>query len=127
MFVRVFRMLFNAYLLFFKQKTAYELRISDWSSDVCSSDLGVARGDATEQHHGIEIDVRVQQAEGESGGDRRLAAGAAAVFCGGQRLRAKSGGEGAQAVGDKKEGAAPGRQRGQTRHSAQQARAEERR
>src|SRR3546814_5404846 len=25
--------------LFFKQKTAYELRISDWSSDVCSSDL----------------------------------------------------------------------------------------
>src|SRR3546814_20058886 len=27
---------------FFKQKTAYEMRISDWSSDVCSSDLGVA-------------------------------------------------------------------------------------
>src|SRR3546814_5287134 len=27
-------------LLFFKQKTAYEMRISDWSSDVCSSDLG---------------------------------------------------------------------------------------
>src|SRR3546814_10198412 len=26
---------------FFKQKTAYEMRISDWSSDVCSSDLGV--------------------------------------------------------------------------------------
>src|SRR3546814_17198432 len=26
-------------LIFFKQKTAYELRISDWSSDVCSSDL----------------------------------------------------------------------------------------
>src|SRR3546814_4480271 len=26
---------------FFKQKTAYELRISDWSSDVCSSDLDV--------------------------------------------------------------------------------------
>src|SRR3546814_15555128 len=25
--------------MFFKQKTAYELRISDWSSDVCSSDL----------------------------------------------------------------------------------------
>src|SRR3546814_7518726 len=37
---------------FFKQKTAYEMRISDWSSDVCSSDLkaraagaqGVAQG-----------------------------------------------------------------------------------
>src|SRR3546814_16739631 len=28
------------YTLFFKQKTAYEMRISDWSSDVCSSDLG---------------------------------------------------------------------------------------
>src|SRR3546814_2727865 len=27
-------------VFFFKQKTAYELRISDWSSDVCSSDLG---------------------------------------------------------------------------------------
>src|SRR3546814_8907250 len=27
---------------FFKQKTAYEMRISDWSSDVCSSDLGAA-------------------------------------------------------------------------------------
>src|SRR3546814_17594147 len=27
--------------LFFKQKTAYEMRISDWSSDVCSSDLSV--------------------------------------------------------------------------------------
>src|SRR3546814_3206377 len=33
--------LFSLYVLFFffKQKTAYELRISDWSSDVCSSDL----------------------------------------------------------------------------------------
>src|SRR3546814_1891537 len=27
---------------FFKQKTAYEMRISDWSSDVCSSDLVLA-------------------------------------------------------------------------------------
>src|SRR3546814_941287 len=30
-------------VFFFKQKTAYEMRISDWSSDVCSSDLQVAR------------------------------------------------------------------------------------
>src|SRR3546814_7296470 len=29
-------------LFFFKQKTAYEMRISDWSSDVCSSDLMIA-------------------------------------------------------------------------------------
>src|SRR3546814_8934749 len=27
------------FFFFFKQKTAYEMRISDWSSDVCSSDL----------------------------------------------------------------------------------------
>src|SRR3546814_14836531 len=32
--------------IFFKQKTAYEMRISDWSSDVCSSDLSGAAGGA---------------------------------------------------------------------------------
>src|SRR3546814_3006744 len=31
---------FCLFFFFFKQKTAYEMRISDWSSDVCSSDLG---------------------------------------------------------------------------------------
>src|SRR3546814_3584537 len=31
------------YFFFFKQKTAYEMRISDWSSDVCSSDLRSAQ------------------------------------------------------------------------------------
>src|SRR3546814_10431094 len=31
--------LFRLFFFFFKQKTAYEMRISDWSSDVCSSDL----------------------------------------------------------------------------------------
>src|SRR3546814_15982971 len=30
---------FTIFVFFFKQKTAYEMRISDWSSDVCSSDL----------------------------------------------------------------------------------------
>src|SRR3546814_20654527 len=29
----------SSFFFFFKQKTAYEMRISDWSSDVCSSDL----------------------------------------------------------------------------------------
>src|SRR3546814_13637520 len=29
----------SGFFFFFKQKTAYEMRISDWSSDVCSSDL----------------------------------------------------------------------------------------
>src|SRR3546814_7778329 len=31
------------WLFFFKQKTAYEMRIRDWSSDVCSSDLAARR------------------------------------------------------------------------------------
>src|SRR3546814_2042736 len=31
--------MFLSLFFFFKQKTAYEMRISDWSSDVCSSDL----------------------------------------------------------------------------------------
>src|SRR3546814_20564986 len=34
-----FRLLTYVVFFFFKQKPAYELRISDWSSDVCSSDL----------------------------------------------------------------------------------------
>src|SRR3546814_1904735 len=33
------------YFFFFKQKTAYEMRISDWSSDVCSSDLASGPGE----------------------------------------------------------------------------------
>src|ERR671929_231359 len=33
----------DAVLFFFKQKTAYEIVSRDWSSDVCSSDLGAAR------------------------------------------------------------------------------------
>src|SRR3546814_2291038 len=42
---------------FFKQKTAYEMRISDWSSDVCSSDLlhalrAAAAGIAALRHRG---------------------------------------------------------------------------
>src|SRR3546814_6303485 len=36
------------FFFFFKQKTAYEMRISDWSSDVCSSDLF-----ANQDHVGI--------------------------------------------------------------------------
>src|SRR3546814_6544127 len=31
--------MWSVWVFFFKQKTAYEMRISDWSSDVCSSDL----------------------------------------------------------------------------------------
>src|SRR3546814_5434727 len=35
----VLRCVRPVHVFFFKQKTAYEMRISDWSSDVCSSDL----------------------------------------------------------------------------------------
>src|SRR3546814_2080869 len=34
---------YGCVFFFFKQKTAYEMRISDWSSDVCSSDLRLAK------------------------------------------------------------------------------------
>src|SRR3546814_18089961 len=45
-------------LFFFKQKTAYEMRISDWSSDVCSSDLrrrekGLARAGNVRVRHAM--------------------------------------------------------------------------
>src|SRR3546814_10572199 len=36
----IYCLFFYCLFFFFKQKTAYEMRISDWSSDVCSSDLG---------------------------------------------------------------------------------------
>src|SRR3546814_8444478 len=40
--------------MFCKQKTAYELRISDWSSDVCSSDLAAGRDKADQMHRAAE-------------------------------------------------------------------------
>src|SRR3546814_7829742 len=41
MCIRLLYAHFWFYFFFFKQKTAYEMRISDWSSDVCSSDLAL--------------------------------------------------------------------------------------
>src|SRR3546814_5147654 len=38
-------------VFFFKQKTAYEMRISDWSSDVCSSDLPAPHVRHSARHH----------------------------------------------------------------------------
>src|SRR3546814_3462238 len=46
-------------IFFFKQKTAYEMRISDWSSDVCSSDLWNAFVCRPEQH--VVFDARGRQ------------------------------------------------------------------
>src|SRR3546814_6808508 len=42
---------------FFKQKTAYEMRISDWSSDVCSSDLAVVIAAMQRLLHPIDIEL----------------------------------------------------------------------
>src|SRR3546814_9906475 len=44
-------------VFFFKQKTAYEMRISDWSSDVCSSDLGFCR-------HLLQIELQTARQHG---------------------------------------------------------------
>src|SRR3546814_7986647 len=44
MFVCIFNLWVSLWFLFFKQKTAYDLLISDWSSDVCSSDLSAWLG-----------------------------------------------------------------------------------
>src|SRR3546814_2550492 len=49
------------FFFFFKQKTAYERRISDWSSDVCSSDLfvrSVTSGESAPAKLAVGIDVR---------------------------------------------------------------------
>src|SRR3546814_5950768 len=42
---------FILFFFFFKQKTAYEMRISDWSSDVCSSDLRISSSHFSKQAH----------------------------------------------------------------------------
>src|SRR3546814_3426643 len=58
-----------SFFFFFKQKTAYEMRISDWSSDVCSSDLplgerfGRARADVGRKDRKHLDDGRVEFVE----------------------------------------------------------------
>src|SRR3546814_356440 len=47
---------------FFKQKTAYEMRISDWSSDVCSSDLGIPITEALTTIGDESTDVAIRRA-----------------------------------------------------------------
>src|SRR3546814_4905377 len=43
MYCMIVLYMFGFLFFFFKQKTAYEMRISDWSSDVCSSDLVIMK------------------------------------------------------------------------------------
>src|SRR3546814_7499441 len=49
-----FNVLTGCLLFFYKQKTAYEMRISDWSSDVCSSDLDLALHPLQFTQYGLE-------------------------------------------------------------------------
>src|SRR3546814_9171083 len=52
----------HADFFFFKQKTAYEMRISDWSSDVCSSDLILSSAEKwrqTRRHFSAEDEIRI--------------------------------------------------------------------
>src|SRR3546814_20160715 len=65
------------FVFFFKQKTAYEMRISDWSSDVCSSDLqtGYLRDlGKVAQITGLARDAQdtVERAAGDAQGPPRL-------------------------------------------------------
>src|SRR3546814_131432 len=62
---------------FFKQKTAYEMRISDWSSDVCSSDLG-----------GDDLDARTGAVLAQVGRPSDRLAGEVGHLSGGQAARA---------------------------------------
>src|SRR3546814_1393702 len=72
------------FFFFFKQKTAYEMRISDWSSDVCSSDLPGNRKD----RRAVEVLIadQVHRASEPCRGGRRIRRiGAHAAEIGGAR------------------------------------------
>src|SRR3546814_6999434 len=60
------------FFFFFKQKTAYEMRISDWSSDVCSSDLEDRLNPARSIEKIIPLDGR---------DNRQVGDGARHIFC----------------------------------------------
>src|SRR3546814_8706370 len=74
--------LFLSLVFFFKQKTTYELRISDWSSDVCSSDLRARRQARRDEGFGaqgrVEGNVRVDERAPARGIRRNRAQGSAA-------------------------------------------------
>src|SRR3546814_3387451 len=78
--------LFIFFVFFFKQKTAYEMRISDWSSDVCSSDLD-----------GKRVPGGASCPPGAQGDDNGTGSGQACVCLRGRRWHpAVAGGDGGQ-------------------------------
>src|SRR3546814_3933613 len=65
------------FIFFFKQKTAYEMRISDWSSDVCSSDLDRSRLAIPALRHVVlnpgglqRVEIAIGPGQALDGGDR---------------------------------------------------------
>src|SRR3546814_5191221 len=88
------------FVFFFKQKTAYEMRISDWSSDVCSSDLSSLQSDgSTASGNGAVALGQGQTATGNGAvaiGDPNVATGTGAVAIGADNQAI---GDGAVALG----------------------------
>src|SRR3546814_327241 len=60
------------FFFFFKQKTAYEMRISDWSSDVCSSDLAITLIESTKPDHTGEAEALLEALLPFSGASVRI-------------------------------------------------------
>src|SRR3546814_4328453 len=73
-------MFFDAPFCFFQPKTAYEMRISDWSSDVCSSDLQLEFQQPVLINQRTTIDIAAAQHGGDAGGDFHVVLGNEAAF-----------------------------------------------
>src|SRR3546814_6879334 len=80
------------WIFFFKQKTAYEMRISDWSSDVCSSDLTISLATcgpdpSLRRWHSYQAAFFWHWAGAGTGSAERMASTMATVSAGRSRLR----------------------------------------
>src|SRR3546814_1163445 len=101
---------------FFNQKTAYEMRISDWSSDVCSSDLRTEEGSgdparaADTGQHSAAIGSRADMTHPR--GRRRISNPGSVIPDAGRRSQACAPGHGRSWRGIAEIGRASGRERG---------------
>src|SRR3546814_3478007 len=70
------------FFFFFKQKTAYEMRISDWSSDVCSSDLlaDILGDDGVDDAVRLALDLLRRRETAAEAGDDDGTAGIGAIL-----------------------------------------------